>query len=95
MFAIFTRLTRDEGPPLTERLVRGPSRFALRLRAALRWARASTIVPITLVASLMIAIVAIGIATATSRACPRPAMSHQVITGKGTVCQPSANGLHR
>lgn len=95
MFAIFTRLTRDDGPPLSERLSRSPSQAALRLRAAIRWTRASTAVPIVLVACLMVAIIAIGVATASGRSCPPSTTMHQVAGGKAAVCQPSANGLRK
>ncbi len=95
MFAIFTRLTRDEGPPLTERLAPGPNRLALRLRGAIGWARASAAVPIVLVACLMVAIIMLGVATATGRSCPPSTRLHQVAGGKAAVCQPSANGLRK
>ena len=95
MFALFTRLTLDEGPPLTERLARGPSRFALRLRATVGWVRASAAVPIVLVACLMVAIIMLGVATATGSSCPPSTRLHQVAGGKNAVCQPSANGLRK
>ena len=95
MFAIFTRLTRDEGPPLTERLARGPNQVALRLRAVTRRARASAAVPIVLVACLMVAIIMLGIATASGRSCPPSTRLHQVAGGKAAICRPSANGLRK
>lgn len=95
MFAIFARLTRDEGPPLTERLARGPNQLRTRLRAGVQRARASAAVPIVLVACLMVAIIMLGIATATGRSCPPSTSLHQVAAGKSAVCRPSANGLHR
>src|SRR5258708_4604470 len=40
MFAIFAKLTRDDGPPRTEGLARGPNPVLVMLRAAVRWAGA-------------------------------------------------------
>lgn len=95
MFAIFTRLTRDDGPPLTERLARGPSNAAIALRRAARWAGASAAVPIVSVASLMVAIIALGIVTSSASACPPAAASHPLGPAGSAACQSSANGLNK
>src|SRR5260221_14162687 len=72
MFAIFAKLTRDDGPPRTEGLARGPNPVLVMLRAAVRWARAAAI-PVVLVAGLMAAIIALGIATSGGPVCRSPA----------------------
>jgi hypothetical protein len=95
MFAIFARLTRDEGPPLHERMARGPNGIAGRMQATVRWARASATFPIVLVACLMLAIVLLGLTTASGSPCPRANTMHQVMPGKSTACAPSANGLRK
>jgi hypothetical protein len=95
MFAIFARLTRDEGLPSHERMASAPNWVVLRVQATVRWARRSATFPIVLVASLMLAIVVLGLTTASGRPCPRPATTHQVMPGKSTVCVPSANGLRK
>jgi hypothetical protein len=95
MFAIFARLTRDEGPPLHERIANSPNGVMVRIRTAARWARASTAFPIVLVACLMLAIVALGLTTASGRPCPPATATHQVMPGKSAACEPSANGLRK
>jgi len=63
MFAMFTLLAGDDGLPPTERLapIRGP--LAGWLRALARRARAAASIPIVLAASLMAAIIALGVAS--------------------------------
>jgi hypothetical protein len=95
MFAIFARLTRDEGPPLHERMTRGPNWIMLRVRATARWARASAAFPIVLVGCLMLAIVLLGLTTASGRPCARVTATHQVMPAKSTACPASANGLRK
>lgn len=93
MFAIFTWLTRDDGPPRPERLARGPSQVATGLRKAARWAGASAAVPIVLVASLMVAIIVLGLVTAGASTCPPTQGLHQV--ARSASCPSSANGIRR
>ncbi len=93
MFAIFTRLTRDDGPPRTERLARGRSKAAGALRRSARRAGASAAVPIVLVATLMVAIIALGFITAGQRTCPSAPVLHQVVPPRNSVCPSSANGV--
>jgi hypothetical protein len=81
MFAIFTRLTRDDGPPRTERLRSGWSSLA----AALRRTRTSAAIPIILVIALLAAIFALGVATSSGSAC-RPAVAAR------TYAQPKSVG---
>ena len=95
MFAIFARLTRDEGPPSHERMPPGPNPLVFWMRATGRWARASAAFPIVVVACLMLAIVLLGLTTASGRPCPRPAATHQVVPGKSAACVPSAHGLRK
>ena len=95
MFSIFTRLTREEGPPRTEQLTRGTSQTRFTLPRAIRWARVSAVLPIVLVACLMLAIVVLGITTATGRTCPPSTSLHHVVPGKNAVCRASANGLRK
>lgn len=92
MFAIFTLLTKDDGPPRTERLTHGPSKAAARLRAPIRWAAASAAIPVLLVAGLMAAIIALGIVTSGWTTCPSATGLHRVGPAKGAVCRSSANG---
>lgn len=93
MFAIFTRLTRDDGPPVTERLARGANHVRFTLRGTLRQAPAA--IPILLVACLMVGIIVLGITTASGRSCPPSTTMHQLAPGRGVVCRPSANGLNK
>lgn len=93
MFAIFTRLTRDEGPPVTEKLARGARQAGFTLRGTLR--RAPAAIPILLVACLMVGIIVLGITTASGRSCPPSTTLHQIAPGRGMVCRPSANGLRK
>jgi hypothetical protein len=92
MFAIFTRLTGDDGPPRSERLVSGPGALQQLAGMAGNWVKASVTIPIVLVAGLMAAIIALGIATSSGRVCQSPTSRH-VGQMRTTVCQPSANGL--
>lgn len=93
MFALFTRLTRDDGPPRTERLSRGPSPWRRLLMVPARVAKASATVPIVLAAGLMAAIIALGIVT--SQASPCPSGSHRAVQVRTAVCEPSAHSLRK
>jgi hypothetical protein len=88
MFAIFTRLTSDDGPPRTERLGPGPSSLAV----ALRWTRTSAAIPIVIVIALMAAIIALGVATSGGRVCRSAATVHLSGRSKLAGCQ-AADGL--
>ncbi len=94
MFAIFTRLTRDDGPPRTERLARGPNQAVAAFRRSVHWIGASAAAPIAVVACLMVALVVLGIATAGGSTCPASHGIHQAGPAKGSVCRSSANGMH-
>jgi len=93
MFAIFAKLTRDDGPPRTERLARGPNPVLVMLRAAVRWARASAAIPVVLVAGLMAAIIALGIATSGGPVCRSPASTTHAGQSRSALCRSTANGL--
>jgi hypothetical protein len=95
MFAIFTRLTRDDGPPRTELLARGPNPFLVLIRGSCRWAKASTAIPIVLVASLMAAIIALGIATSSGSVCPPAAAKGHAGQIRTAVCQYLAHGIRK
>ena len=92
MFAIFTRLTRDDGPPRAERLARGPNPVLGVLRAGVRWARASAAVPVVLVAGLLAAIIALGIATSGGPVC-RAASTTHAGPFRSALCRSMAGGL--
>ena len=112
IFAIFTGLTRDDGPPRTERLARAPNAVlnmlraairraraamraaALRARAsaAMRRARASAVIPIVLVAGLMAAIVALGVATSGGAVCRSAASTNHGGQSRTALCRATANG---
>ena len=92
MFAIFSALTSDDGPPRAERLPSAPNPVLARLRAPIRWARASAAVPIVLVVSLMAAIIALGMVTSGGRACPSEAATHRAGPSRSAECPSSANG---
>ncbi len=95
-FAIFTRLTRDDGPPRTEQLARGPSPTQRLLRLPVRVAKASATIPIMLVAGLMAAIIALGILTSRGGMCPPSATTAQQFAHMRTAaCESSAHGLHK
>jgi hypothetical protein len=95
-FAIFTRLTRDDGPPRTERLARGPSRTQRLLQMPLGVAKASATIPVVLVAGLMVAIIALGIVTSRGPVCSPSAMtSHQFVQMRASGCESSAHGAHK
>jgi hypothetical protein len=95
MFAIFTRLTRDDGPPRTERLVHGQSQAITAFRRSVRWAGGSATVPILLVASVMVAIIVLGMITAGASTCPQTQGLHQVVPPRSASCPSSANGIRR
>ena len=92
VFAIFTRLTRDDGPPRTERLARAPNPVLNMLRAAIRRARASAAVPIVLVAGLMAAIVALGMATSGGAVCRSAVSTNHGGQSRAALCRATANG---
>jgi hypothetical protein len=93
-FAIFTRLTRDDGPPRTERLARGPSPTERLLQMPLRVAKASATIPIVLVAGLMAAIIALGIVTSRGPVCSTTT-AHQFVQMRASGCESSAHGVHK
>lgn len=92
MFALFTRLTRDDGPPRTERLATGSGLQRL-LGVPVRLVKASAAIPIVLVAGLMAAIIALGVVTSQSSACPSG--SHQVRQARTAVCESSAHSMRK
>jgi hypothetical protein len=69
MFAMFTLLAGDDGPPAAERLAPAPCSLAGRLRAVARRARAAALIPIVLAAGLMATVIALGVATSGWKAC--------------------------
>lgn len=88
-FAIFTRLTRDDGPPPTEQLGSCWSSLVV----ALRRTRKLAALPIILVIALMAAILALGIATSSGSAC-RPAVATRLyVQPKSVGCKSAAYGL--
>ena len=93
MFALFTRLTRDDGPPRTERLVIGPALWRRLLLVPARAAKTSATIPIALVAGLMAAIIALGIVTSRGSSCPSG--THHVQQIRTALCEPSAQPAHR
>jgi hypothetical protein len=93
MFAIFTRLTRDDGPPRLERLARGPSKTVTAFRKSVRWAGTSAAVPIVLAGTLMVVIIVLGVITARASTCPSTAGLHQVVPSRSASCPSSANGV--
>jgi len=95
-FAIFTLLTRDDGPPRTERLARIPSRAQRLARIPARVAKASATIPIVLVAGFMAAIIALGIVTSRGPVCaPSAVAAHQFAQMRAGACASSAHGVHR
>jgi hypothetical protein len=93
MFALFTRLTREDGPPRTERLARGPGQLRRLVLLPARAAKASAAIPIVLVAGLMAAIIALGIVTSQGSPCPTGSAHH--VGQIRPVCQPSAQSLRK
>ncbi len=91
MFAIFARLTREDGPPRTEQLAASPKLALRALRSAARLAKASATIPIVLVACLMAAIIALGLATSSGAACPSTTV-RQAGQFRTSVCQSAAHG---
>lgn len=87
MFAIFTRLTRDEGPPRTESL-----RSASRHR---RWTWADprltgtlhVVISITLVLGLVALFVCLAISSSAVHGCSSTAGRHAVATARTSSCQ--------
>lgn len=95
-FALFTRLTRDDGPPRTERLIPGPGLMQRVVGVPGRLVKASATIPIMLVAGLMAAIIALGIVTSRGAVCPPSATTaHQFAHMRAMTCEPSANGMHK
>jgi hypothetical protein len=93
LFAVFTQLTRDDGPPHTEQLARGRHSVLLILRAAVRWVRATAAIPITVAAGLMVAIIALGIATSGGPACPSAASTNHAGQSRSASCRSTTYGL--
>lgn len=94
MFALFTRLTREDGPPRTERLASRPSLWRRLLLVPPRVAKASAAIPIVLVAGLMAAIIALGIVTSQASPCP-PASADHVKQVRTAICQSSAHSMSK
>lgn len=92
MFALFTRLTRDDGPPRTERLAAG-SGLRRMVQVPLRVAKASVTIPIVLVAGLMAAIITLGVVT--SQGSPCPSGSHPVRQARMAVCESAAHSMRK
>jgi len=90
MFAIFTRLTRDDGPPHAERLAPKVNPIVRWLRAPAAWARGPATIPIVLVASLMAAIIALGLTTSGWTACSSATL-HRQTPPKVGWCRSAAN----
>jgi hypothetical protein len=93
MFAVFTLLTGDDGPPRPERLVPGPNPVPVMLRAAALRARASAAIPIALVAGLMAVIIALGISTSGGPACRSTASAKHPGQSRLAFCGSTANDL--
>ncbi len=91
MYAIFARLTGEDGPPRTERLASSPNLARRALRSAAGLAKASATIPILLVAGLMAAIIALGVATSSGTTCPA-ATARQTGQMRTSVCQSAAHG---
>jgi hypothetical protein len=94
LFATFAWLTRDQGPPPTERLVPGECRVAVRLRAPWRLARVTVAIPVVLALGLMAAIIAIGVATSGWRECS-PVSPHPQMQAPSAACGSSHDGSAR
>jgi len=95
-FAIFTRLTKDDGPPRLERLARGPSLTQRMLQIPVGVLRSSATIPIMLVAGLMAAIIALGIVTSRGGVCPPSVTTaHQFAQMRAGTCESSAHGTHK
>jgi len=94
MFAIFVQLTKDDGPPRTERLEPGPRLPQRLLDTGMAWARASATIPIVLVAGLMAAIIALGVATSSGPVCPA-AMARHDGQISASACESSAHALNK
>lgn len=89
LFAIFTGLTRDDGPPRTERLGHGSGSLAV----AFRRNRTSVTIPILIVIALMAAIIALGVAAPGGTLCPPAVAERLSAQSKPAGCQVSAYGL--
>jgi hypothetical protein len=94
MFAIFTQLTRGDGPPPTERLEPGPSLPDRLLDTGMARAKAPATIPIVLVAGLMAAIIALGVATSSGTVCPA-ATARQDGQISASACESSAHALNK
>jgi len=94
MFAIFTQLTKDDGPPRAERLEPGPSLRHRLLDTGMAWAKASATIPIVLVAGLMAAIIALASATSSGTVCPA-ATARQDRQISAAACESSAHALNK
>jgi hypothetical protein len=95
-FALFTRMTKDDGPPRRERLAPGQSLPHRLVQTLVRAAKASTTIPVVLVAGLMAAIIALGVITSRGAACPPSGETvHQLAQMRTAVCETSAHGAHK
>jgi hypothetical protein len=77
MFAMFTVLAGDDGPPPAERLAPVRGHLAGWLRALAGRARAAASIPIVLAAGLMAAVIALGVATSGWKGCSPAAQRWQ------------------
>ena len=87
MFAIFTRLTRDEGPPRTESL-RSASRHRRRTWADPRLTGTlHVVISVTLVLGLVALFVCLAISSSAVHGCRSTAGPHAVATARTSSCQ--------
>jgi hypothetical protein len=91
MFAMFTLLTSDDGPPPTERLAPAPGAIAAWLRKLARRARAAALMPIVLAVGLMAAVIALGVATSGWKSCS-PAARHWPTRSAVQACSSRPSG---
>lgn len=77
MFAMFSLLAGEDGPPPAERLAPSPGPFAGWLRGLARRARAAASIPIVLAVGLMAAVIALGVATSGWKGCSPAAQRSQ------------------
>jgi hypothetical protein len=95
-FGLFTRMTRDDGPPRAERLMPARSLMQRLLQMPVRVAKASATIPVVLVAGLMAAIIALGIVTSGGSVCPPSATTaHQFAQMRTAACETSAHSAHK
>lgn len=87
IFAAFTRLTREDGAPHSERLAQERRPLRARLPGRRGWSQIAGAVPLALVAGLMTVIVLIGMATSSGPGCASASGHYPSDISRVAICR--------